>query len=734
MTKHNRHSMPGSLGFYTRLGKKNPVGLKKVMKTLLLLILMNTPCLLYAQKNEQELIDSLQLVIKKTRTDTTRANALNAISWQLMNRTEYDSAMESAKVALTISQKVNFKKGIAASYFRVGLIHSYLGNYPEALKNHLASLKIKEEMGDKAGIASSYNYIGGIYEEQGNYPEALKNYFVSLTKSEQTDNKREVASSYNNIANIYQAQGNYPQALKNYLKSLSIREERGDKKGIANSYNNIGIVYYSLENFNEALKNYRASLKISAEIGNKRGIGFSYNNIGVIYDEQGNYQEALKNYLASLKISEETDDKEGIATSFNNIGSIYYYQGHYADAMKQYIASLKIFEELGNKENIAISYNKIGNVYVKQKKMKEGKHWLEKSLQLAREIGSKEYIKNAYLGLSEADSSLGDYRSAYLHHKMYTLYRDSLTNEESNKKIVQQQMQYEFDKKEAVSKAIQEKKNQVARIERELQQKEINQQKLMRNSFIAGFVLILGFSVVVFGQKKKIEKGKRLSDNLLLNILPEEVANELKERGATTAKHFDAVSVLFTDFVDFTLVSERMTSQQLVEELHSCFKAFDGIISKYNIEKIKTIGDAYLAVCGLPVADEQHAGKIVSAALEINQFMQTRLKELGSKTFDIRIGIHSGSVVAGIVGVKKFAYDIWGDTVNTAARVEQGSEPGKINISGSTYDLVKHIYNCEYRGKIKAKNKGEIDMYFVTGKKIVADYLYATTVFENSTS
>ena len=688
------------------------------MKTLLLLFLITTPCLLNAQKNEQELIDSLKLVVKNTTTDTTRANALNAMSWQLMNRTEYDSAMVSAKAALTVSQKVNFKKGVAASYFRLGLIHTYQGNYTEALKNHLASLMIKEELGDNAGIANSYNYIGGIYEQQGNYPEALKNHLVSLKKSEQANNKKEVASSYNNIANIYQAQGNYPEALKNYLKSLRIREERGDKKGIANAYNNIGIVYYSLNNFNEALKNYRASLKISAEIGNKRAIGFSYNNIGIIYDEQGNYPEALKNYLASLKISEETADKEGIATSFNNIGSIYHSQGHYEDAMKQYLASLKIFEELGNKENIAISYNKIGNVFVKQKKMKEGKHWLTKCLQLASEIGSREYIKNSYLGLSQADSGTGDFKSAYQHHKMYTLYRDSLTNEEGSKKIVQQQMQYEFDKKEAVTKAVQDRKNEVARIEKELQQKEINQQKLMRNSFIAGFVLILGFSVLVFGQKKKIEKGKRLSDNLLLNILPEEVANELKERGATTAKHFDAVSVLFTDFVDFTIVSERMTSQQLVEELHNCFKAFDGIISKYNIEKIKTIGDAYLAVCGLPVADDQHAWKIVSAALEINQFMQTRLQQLGNKTFDIRIGIHSGSVVAGIVGVKKFAYDIWGDTVNTAARVEQGSEPGKINISGSTYELVKHTFNCEYRGKIMAKNKGEIDMYFVTGKKL----------------
>jgi len=163
----------------------------------------------------------------------------------------------------------------------------------------------------------------------------------------------------------------------------------------------------------------------------------------------------------------------------------------------------------------------------------------------------------------------------------------------------------------------------------------------------------------------------------LLNILPEEIADELKQKGSSSARFFDHVSVLFTDFVDFTKAGERMTPQELVDELHTCFMAFDEIISKYGIEKIKTIGDAYLAVCGLPLADSEHAIKSARAALEIRQFMEDRNKQAGDKTFHVRIGIHSGSVVAGIVGVKKFAYDIWGDTVNTAARMEQNSEKGQ---------------------------------------------------------
>jgi class 3 adenylate cyclase len=181
------------------------------------------------------------------------------------------------------------------------------------------------------------------------------------------------------------------------------------------------------------------------------------------------------------------------------------------------------------------------------------------------------------------------------------------------------------------------------------------------------------------------------------------------------ARQFDDVTVLFTDFVDFTKISEKLSPHELVSELHLNFKAFDDIMERFGLEKIKTIGDAYMAVSGLPVSNPQHAHLAAQAALEIQAFVQQRKKGM-THPFEIRIGLHSGQVVAGIVGVKKFAYDIWGDTVNTAARMESSSEPGKINLSGATYALLKDAFDCDYRGKITAKNKGEIDMYFLKGE------------------
>jgi len=220
----------------------------------------------------------------------------------------------------------------------------------------------------------------------------------------------------------------------------------------------------------------------------------------------------------------------------------------------------------------------------------------------------------------------------------------------------------------------------------------------------------------VVEEKAKVERQKEKSDELLLNILPSEVADELKEKGYTTAKSFDEVTVLFSDIKGFTNVAEKLTAQELVKEINTYFSAFDNIILKYGLEKIKTIGDAYIAAGGLPEKNSAKAQNVIEAAIAMQKIIQELKQERissGKPYFELRIGIHTGPVVAGVVGIKKFQYDIWGDTVNLAARMEQSGVPGKINISKHTYELVKDQFTCVHRGKIEAKNKGDIDMYFV---------------------
>lgn len=222
----------------------------------------------------------------------------------------------------------------------------------------------------------------------------------------------------------------------------------------------------------------------------------------------------------------------------------------------------------------------------------------------------------------------------------------------------------------------------------------------------------------IHAQKIVIEREQKRSDELLLNILPEEIMRELKETGKTRAYSYEQVSVIFADFKDFSKISATLTPEVLVEALEDYFEAFDNIIKDYDIEKIKTVGDAYICASGIPVANNSNAFIAVEVAQKFLDVIDAyKIKRKDKVLFDIRIGIHTGPVVAGVVGIKKFAYDIWGDTVNTAARMQENGETNLINVSQSTYDLIKDKYDCSYRGKISAKNKGEIDMYFIQGIK-----------------
>ena len=324
-----------------------------------------------------------------------------------------------------------------------------------------------------------------------------------------------------------------------------------------------------------------------------------------------------------------------------------------------------------------------------------------------KQTDNREFMKSYFARVFLA---AGMYKEAAEGFKLKAQNTDSTSREEidllNEKQIISNRIEL------ANINEINEKKEEIA-------QKTLERQILVRNVFIGGFALLLIFSGVFFVQRNKIRKGKKLSDELLLNILPYSIAEELKSKGNAESKLIDEVTVLFTDFKGFTQLSEQFTPQELVAEINECFSAFDQIMIRHNVEKIKTIGDAYMAAGGLPTSNTTHAEDVIRAALEIQQYMVDYKKareNAGKLFFEIRIGVHSGPVVAGIVGIKKFAYDIWGDTVNTASRMESSGEVDKVNVSESTYTLTKDKFNFTFRGKIAAKGKGEISMYFVEQK------------------
>ncbi len=236
------------------------------------------------------------------------------------------------------------------------------------------------------------------------------------------------------------------------------------------------------------------------------------------------------------------------------------------------------------------------------------------------------------------------------------------------------------------------------------------------NMIIILYFIVLYFKSENFLQETLLQNEKEKAENLLLNILPEETAHELKETGKAKARNYEVVTVMFSDFKNFSQVAEKLSPNELITEMNRCFSAFDQIIHQYKIEKIKTIGDSYMCASGLPDESTHDAVSMVKAGLEMQDFINQYNSDRKSKRLiklEMRVGIHTGPLIAGIVGIKKFAYDVWGDTVNIASRMESSGDVGKVNISQATYELVSGQFQCTYRGKIEAKNKGEIDMYFV---------------------
>jgi adenylate cyclase len=626
-------------------------------------------------------------------------------------------ALQFLEKSLAIEYKINNKKGIAGSLHNIGNIYHRQGDYPVALEYYQKARVVNQEQGNKKWLLFNLQGIGQIYIDQGNYPRALEHFQECIEIQEELGNKQGLKSNLNNMGIIYFQQGNYPKALEYFEKTLRVNEELGDEMGIAGVLGNIGMIYYRQLDYPRALEYLKKSMVMYKEIplpDTKKGIANSLGNIGSIYADQGNYPQALEHFEKSLAIKEEIGDKPGVANSMGNMGLIFYKQFDYPRALEYFEKSLAINKEIGDKNGIGANLNNIGILYQDQGNNSLALVYCQKSLAIAEEIGALDLEKDACECLSNAHEALGKIGKALEFYKRMIVARDSIYNEENTKKLVQIDMQYEFDRKEAAAKAEQEKKDAIA-----LQ--ELKRQKLVRNGFVGGFAVVLLFAGVFFKQRNKIGKEKKRSEELLLNILPAEVAEELKAKGAAEAQLIDDATVLFTDFKGFTGMSEILTAKELVSDLNHCFTAFDEITHKHRIEKIKTIGDAYMAAGGLPTPNKTHAKDVVLAALEICDFIEEgKAHKIANNQpfFEIRIGIHTGPLVAGIVGVKKFQYDIWGDTVNTASRMESSGEVGKVNVSQFTYELLKDDpdFEFEHRGKISAKGKGEIEMLFVSLK------------------
>ncbi len=646
------------------------------------------------------------------------AISLNLIGNAYQYKSDYEKAREYNESSLEIAREIGYQKGIGQALGDIGTTYYNQSQYDQAFAYYQQSLEVRNEVGDKADIANTYRYLGNYYYAVYDYSQSIDYYEKSLNIYRELGDRLNSNRNLFNIAAIYSNQGDYLRALDYYQRSLEITEELEDKAGIGNSLSQLGRVYNILGSYEQALEYHQRSLDIRTELGAKAGVASSLASIGLIYKNLGQYEEAMDYYQRSLVLREEVGDQRRISYCLNNIGEVYYEQGIYNEALDFFQQSLDLKETIGDKFGISYTLNNIGNLYAAQGQPQKALQNCQQAYDISRQIGNVQVQKVACQCLYDVNKVLGKPDEALQYLEQLLIIEDSLESKETLRKI----QQIEFEKQMLADSIAQAEKDRRVQME---YQAELDKKNRNRNIAIGAgmfFLLLAGvfFRFWRFTQKSKviIEEEKERSENLLLNILPAEVAEELKEKGRSQARDHELVSILFTDFEDFTKAAAGLSAQDLVTEINICFEQFDNIVGKYGIEKIKTIGDAYMAAGGLSVPTQQSVKNTVLAALEMQAFI-TQRKSRQSATrkpaFQMRAGIHTGPVVAGIVGVKKFQYDVWGDTVNTASRMETRGHVDKVNISQATYEYIKEdpAFRFENRGPIKVKGKEAIQMWFV---------------------
>ncbi|MES2766666.1 MAG: tetratricopeptide repeat protein [Bacteroidota bacterium] len=627
-------------------------------------------------------MESVMLENAEIQSITEKIDALNARARELQTDLLPEGQLV-AEEALALAEKESYLKGIIEALLVLSWRNYLKGNYPLMLEQSERALGIAEKTSDKAGEARACNNVGVMYFSTSKYSQALEYWMRSLTIWEEIENKGGIGNALGNIGNVYGSTGDFSKALECYMRSLSIREETGDKHGISASLGNIGNVYDWIGDFGKALEYFMRSLRIDEEIGNKRGIAAALNNIGVISERTGDLSKALEYHMRSLTLKEEAGDTHGIAYSLGNIGSVYYNTGDYDKALEYHMRSLTAREEIDDTWGIASSLADIGETYAVKTytghDVGKAIEYLLKGLAMSEEINSKALVFNVHKILSDVYEQTLDWKSSQMHFKKYHLLKEEVHNEETSKKITTLETQRKF-----------------AEIEKE----------------------------------REIERREQKATYKILNkIFPRSVVDRLRDGESPLADYYPDTTILFLDLVDFTTLSSNIPPRQLLYLLNSIFATCDKVIAEHGLEKIKTIGDAYMAASGVPEQTEDHLLKAAQASLQLLKALQelvvnipqdiegdrTWMSEIGE--IRVRIGLHCGEVIGGVIGETKYAYDLWGDTVNIAARMESTGEPDKIHVSEEVFKSLKDNFEFEERGEIEIKGKGIMKTYFLLNEK-----------------
>jgi adenylate cyclase len=631
-------------------------------------------------------VPHLKLLRQLSKANDTTTHRIYA--WETIRYADSLLAHGFAGDFTVLTQKGGGMWNVGVHYERSGMPDSAYVWYTKAAAHWKA-------IGDTERTAFAYSWLSNHFITRGEVGKALAGLRVVLAAHTALRDTMGLSVDHEGMGRAYTTLGDYPRALDHYQTALRMAQQMGRADNGAALLTNIGKIYTLQEQPDTAITYFeRAVVASKGSIYPQAGCS-PLGSIAGIEIERKNYQKALKTCQDGLELTRGGLFPNEASSLYSTMAIAYQEMGDLDQAMHYGQLALTAGRRGSDVSTLAILMVHLSRTWI-------AKGRDDKALELANEAKAlcastvvDMNVRNwvAWL-LSEIYGRTGPAEKALKYYREYMALNDSVHSADIRRKIALMDL-----RKQEMADSL--RAEEARHLQELAHQKEMAAETNRKRLYMFGGIGVLLVAGGLWSRlrhtrrsKRTIEKEKDRSDSLLLNILPSEVAEELKNKGEAQARDIDNVSILFTDFKGFTQMSEQLTAQELVAEINTCFKAFDGIIEKHGVEKIKTIGDAYMAAGGLPVPTEHSARNTVLAALEMQAFMKRYTAERLAQdkpAFTMRLGIHTGPVVAGIVGVKKFQYDIWGDTVNIASRMESSGEVGQVNISEATYALVKDV-------------------------------------------
>lgn len=544
------------------------------------------------------------------------------------------------------------------------------------------------------------NRIG--FEFQNIYNDSVKVYGDSALKlANKIKWAKGISSSYNTMGVYYMSRAQYMEALKFYLDALKINDSINNTVGIAVNLLNIGVAYANLEEHERAITYYLKALNKALEIDRWETIALAYLNLSKAYYSLKQFKKSLVVINSGLQFTQSKRLKDLEAYLHKNRGMVWLELGFLDKADSSLHVAANMNEQLGLISETASSYYFLGKLRLNQiakigsknslKLKQDAVLFFNKSIALYKQSKNELELYKVYQGLSEANAFMQDFEQAYSNYVIYHQLKDSIFSAENQRNIARLEAKKEIELKD------------------KLLENEKKLSGIQRIYFVSGLLVLSIFLILILKERRK-------SDRLLLNILPKDIAHRLKQKEKYIADRVNEVTIVFIDIVGFTALSSKTDPAALVLILDGLFKQFDALAEEFKLEKIKTIGDCYMAVSGLPKSKNNHAELAAKMALKLLD-QQSKICAVVKQDLQFRIGIDYGEVVAGVIGNSKFTYDLWGDAVNMASRMESNGAPGKIHCTERFKLKLEHNFNFEYNNQLNIKGKGKMNTWFLTAQK-----------------